>query len=83
MYLPLAHLSTAPLMVADLKDSVGGGHKRLQGHVMFAGEKMVLFYEHAVGTHLLRLEDIQSLEQCSHGTSDFLAANEDEHASCK
>jgi hypothetical protein len=70
MYLPLAHLRTAPLMTVHLKEPLPGDKKVLAGRAMFAGEKLVLFYEHRVGTHLLRLEEIQHIEQCLHGKAD-------------
>jgi hypothetical protein len=56
--------------------------KVLAGHAMFAGEKMILFYEHGVGTHLLRLSDIQHIEQCPHGKLFDGKQSDDKHDGC-
>jgi hypothetical protein len=67
MFVPLLHLPSTPWMIIELKNPLAGRKDNtLVGHAMFAGETKVLFYERSVGTHLLRFDDIQHIEECLH-----------------
>jgi hypothetical protein len=74
---PVLHLPVTPWMIVELKAPLSNHKdKYLRGHVMFAGETRVLFYENAVGTHLLRFDEIQHIEECLHYRLN------DDHDSC-
>jgi hypothetical protein len=60
------HLPLTPWMIVELKDPIINNQKIIAGHVMFAGESRILFYEPGVGTHLLQSEKIQHIDECRH-----------------
>jgi hypothetical protein len=62
----MLHLPLTPWMIVELKDPIIDNQKIISGRVMFAGESRILFYEPGVGTHLLRSEDIQHIDECRH-----------------
>jgi hypothetical protein len=60
------HLPLTPWAIVELEDPITGHQSVIAGHVMFAGESRILFYESGVGTHLLRSEDIKHIDECRH-----------------